>query len=687
MYRRLHLDNAAPVRVAAAKALGEVASGAGRGLGKHLKLLAPWWWCAASDPNAEVRTEVRAAFERVFPTDAKRRGALLFASAEIIDAAVEQLKIRTPAEMPHREGTEEEQRERHERALTMALGALGTFAREAFTPEDEEKDDAANASAASNRSASVSAAERLGSALDETRRLRSFVKSPAPALRRAAYAALHAVSTGASSARLLADDERRIAIARVALVDAWRETDPSAFRDARELSLGYLHARPEPSRWSDVDPVTETVPALVEHLASGCHGDASASAPSLLPLLSLIPAEALSSPSRPESTEGGTPIQSFLGDILAACWSGWEVCCTPSRAADATALLRATREGFLYGVIVAARDENVLRAESFCEGLARTIVTERWAPEALARVDPNASSGSPTAAARDTLCEMLATLEAKPEAATAAKEAWRGVAAAAEIATVTRDEDRGARVDPPGAARARAFRAALVAAARARNGARGVSDASSTGWVGAKFAAPLLAATTAASSSFDRAHATLIASFVEAHGAACLPGGDARALAARCLETSRSSKTTDAGFEPATDAAATVLAALSRAAPETWDETLDALAAPGEDAAERRRALAAILEKLEDTFDERGVDERSADRVVASRWRAPRWTRRWWTPSRRAPPTRRTTTRTTRQPPSSSPRPARPRPAVARFSPRTPPRSSRENSRRRRRRR
>ena len=113
----------------------------------------------------------------------------------------------------------------------MALGALGTFAREAFTPEDEEKDDAANASAASNRSASVSAAER-GLALDEATRLRSFVKSPAPALRRAAYAALHAVSTGASSARLLADDERRIAIARVALVDAWRETDPSAFRDA-----------------------------------------------------------------------------------------------------------------------------------------------------------------------------------------------------------------------------------------------------------------------------------------------------------------------------------------------------------------------------------------------------------------------------------------------------------------------
>ena len=138
--------------------------------------------------------------------------------------------------------------------------------------------------------------------------------------------------------------------------------------DARELSLGYLHARPEPSRWSDVDPVTETVPALVEHLASGCHGDASASAPSLLPLLSLIPAEALSSPSRPESTEGGTPIQSFLGDILAACWSGWEVCCTPSRAADATALLRATREGFLYGVIVAARDENVLGGRVSAKG-------------------------------------------------------------------------------------------------------------------------------------------------------------------------------------------------------------------------------------------------------------------------------------------------------------------------------
>ena len=124
------------------------------------------------------------------------------------------------------------------------------------------------------------------------------------------------------------------------------------------------------------------------------------------------------------------------------------------------------------------------------------------------------------------------------------------VAAAAEIATVTRDEDRGARVDPPGAARARAFTTRSRGGAREKRSERRFRRGRRVGWV--RNSRRLCWRRRRASSSFDRAHATLIASFVEAHGAACLPGGDARALAARCLETSRSSKTTDAGFEPAT---------------------------------------------------------------------------------------------------------------------------------------
>jgi hypothetical protein len=73
VYRRLHLDNSQPVRVAAAKALASLTGGAGKGLGKHLKPLLPSWWSAIHDPAAEVAAEARAAFDAVFPA-AKRPG-------------------------------------------------------------------------------------------------------------------------------------------------------------------------------------------------------------------------------------------------------------------------------------------------------------------------------------------------------------------------------------------------------------------------------------------------------------------------------------------------------------------------------------------------------------------------------------------------------------------------------------
>jgi hypothetical protein len=55
--------------------------------------------------------------------------------------------------------------------------------------------------------------------------------------------------------------------------------------------LGFASARPQ--CWEEVDAVNSTLPALRNHLSSGCHGAAAASAPSLLPFLSLLPAEVL----------------------------------------------------------------------------------------------------------------------------------------------------------------------------------------------------------------------------------------------------------------------------------------------------------------------------------------------------------------------------------------------------------
>jgi hypothetical protein len=43
-------------------------------------------------------------------------------------------------------------------------------------------------------------------------------------------------------------------------------------------------------------------------------------------------------------------VRRYISAILAAVWEGWVVCSIPSRSADAAALLRAMREGLLYGM-------------------------------------------------------------------------------------------------------------------------------------------------------------------------------------------------------------------------------------------------------------------------------------------------------------------------------------------------
>ena len=118
--------------------------------------------------------------------------------------------------------------------------------------------------------------------------------------------------------------------------------------------MTYPQARP--GCWDDVDAGAEVIPALKSHLASGCHGNATASAPSILPFLSLLPPRALtdSSSDVPNSAAGGSESvanASALADVLAAAWEGWKLCCTPSRADDAAALLRCQREGLLLSLI------------------------------------------------------------------------------------------------------------------------------------------------------------------------------------------------------------------------------------------------------------------------------------------------------------------------------------------------
>ena len=530
-YRRLHLDNSTAVRVAAAKAMGIVAGGAGKGLGKHLKRLAPSWWFAQHDPDEAVARAARSAFDQVFSTDAKRANALLFAHAEIFGQALENLTIKSPGDMPHKEGSADEQAERHERLLASTVASMGGFAKTAFVGLDSVSDEKA-----------VGARNVLGESLDDSGCLGPFVRSPAPVLRRAAYVALMDLISAPVADELLGGvgrEGRREKIAQLCVSTALEETESSNFSAVWELCVSYPQARPE--CWSDVDATEAVIPALKAHLASGCHGNAIASAPSILPFLSLLPPRALTA-TAPANSETGA---SALADVLAAAWEGWRVCCTPSRSDDAAALLRCQREGLLYGLIVlapGAEDPNAFRA-----GLVRASVLDRWAPGCMARADGDTE--------RRALCEVLATISAKPELGVAAGEMWSALAARA--IDLARGGSSGGKFDAAGASRVVAFHRCLVAAAVDREAKTGEGG----DWVCERFAAPVAASAceSIASDPSDAAAADVAAAMVRAHGSKCLPDGDASGLL-------------DKAESPA------LLAAVVSAAPGLWDDALSSLA-------------------------------------------------------------------------------------------------------------
>ena len=84
-YRRLFSDDDPSVRAEAHGVNGAVAAGAGRGLGKHLRALAPSWFLGACDrSNREAREAAREAFERVFATPEKRAAALKMAAEDVL---------------------------------------------------------------------------------------------------------------------------------------------------------------------------------------------------------------------------------------------------------------------------------------------------------------------------------------------------------------------------------------------------------------------------------------------------------------------------------------------------------------------------------------------------------------------------------------------------------------------------
>jgi hypothetical protein len=81
------------------------------------------------------------AFDAVFKTPEKRANALRFAADEIVAATRDELvTFRRPSDMPYRDGTEEELRERHELMVCASVAAVGGFARTAMGGSGEGED-------------------------------------------------------------------------------------------------------------------------------------------------------------------------------------------------------------------------------------------------------------------------------------------------------------------------------------------------------------------------------------------------------------------------------------------------------------------------------------------------------------------------------------------------------------------
>ena len=418
----------------------------------------------------------------------------------------------------------------------------------------------------------------------------------------------------------------------MALVQPLLERDGGCFATAWELALGVLErddSSSESSLWRHVSAVHDSVPALVEHLASGCHGDAVASAPSTLPFLALLPVDALTSLPPPPPPSGTSPSETPSGtsgtspsgssetspaaSIVAATWEGWRTCCTPSRSNDAAALLRAHAEATLYCVLVAAKKASDPRR--FREVVLDASIATRWAPEAL-RADPASRSD-----VRTTLCDALATLSARAELTRATDACWDAVARAS-VELMRGGECGGGvvKIDAAGAARCRAFHAELLAAAERK---RPGGDAT---WVNDRYATPIArvayerasrANANAASARLSAAAASTLAALVTAHGVTCLgDGASASEIATRCLAASDDDDDGGGGGgggDRDFRARAALLAAAARAAaaedPASWDAVLDALSS-AENVRGARVLAAATLRALAEVDD-------------AERWRRP----------------------------------------------------------------
>ena len=539
-------------------------------LARHLGKILPAWYAACYDEDELVSETSRSAFEQVFSSPEKRAQVLSRYGKDILQRLNDRLCFDTTSEQSSvtESGTSEERRERRERTIAAAMNALGGFTKDSVGAKNENKP---NPEIVELILGSLEVIPGDGIVTSST--------SHSAKIRNATYqCVLRVVAVFDSSESDLARIDRMTTqsekLKRVALFHAVDETDATCLGSARELTLGFIE-RKGAQAWTN-DIIYGFLSRLEQHVASGCHGAADISAPSVLPLLAGLPDKSLAE--MVDGTSSQKNLQSRLSRLLTHVWDGYNLCNVPSRAADAKALLNAFKEAFLFGtIVVAERLGTEGEKKTFRDELFEIAITNRWAPETFA--------GTCDASVLNSLCETLVGVSRRQVLAQGLELVMHQLTSTAT--TMLRDNVDTSNisetgVDTFGALRIAAFHENLVQAALNRDTSERAnppptpSNTTAITWVKHSFAIPVARSVTKLlSQKPSKAGADLLRSFVKHHGPECLAdrneGNDSGVTQDTTGDTSG---LVDACFENAAqdlNDRALTLAAVARASPETWD--------------------------------------------------------------------------------------------------------------------
>ncbi|KAJ7543989.1 hypothetical protein O6H91_09G060900 [Diphasiastrum complanatum] len=309
----------------------------GKGLAPHLRSLMGAWWVAQFDPYREAADAAKASFQAAFSGE-KRMEALVYCVDDIFAYLSENLKL-TPQTLSDKTTPLEESAEKHELVICSSLLAMTALLDVLFasmkmgsaetTQVQLESSsngfhnlDAERVDLSSLRSASLKLA-------NDHKLFRDFVKSQSPHIRSAAYQALRALVENTPEAFTAGELETAAKI----VLGAFAEKDRSCHQSMWDMLLTF--SKKFPQAWVVGSVRKVVLPRFWAFLRHGCYGSQQISSTCLLPLLSLIPTNAV------------MPVQEFLFEYFHSLWQG----CKTGTSSNDIILLKAFKECFIWIII------------------------------------------------------------------------------------------------------------------------------------------------------------------------------------------------------------------------------------------------------------------------------------------------------------------------------------------------